>query len=54
MNNDNLLALDDLADVIAQLKDVEDVEEELTPEELASQRRYEQIIKKHKYDNSNQ
>ena len=47
-DNKNLLNLDDLADVFAQLNDIEDAPEELTEEEKASQRRYEEIIKKPK------
>ena len=43
-DNKNLLNLDDLADV-------EDAPKELTEEEKASQRRYEEIIKKHKNNN---
>ena len=46
-DNKNLLNLDDLADVFAQLNDIEDAPKELT----ASQRRYEEIIKKHKNNN---
>ena len=46
-DNKNLLNLDDLADV----NDIEDAPEELTEEEKASQRRYEEIIKKHKNNN---
>lgn len=48
MSDNNLLNFDDLADVFEQLKDIEEVTEELTEEEKASQRRYEEIIKKHK------
>ncbi|MCR5516223.1 MAG: hypothetical protein K6F41_07180 [Lachnospira sp.] len=47
----NLIDLNELGDLFAQLDAIEDVPEELTPEELASQRRYEEIIKKHKGDN---
>ena len=43
-DNKNLLNFDDLADVFAQLNDIEDAPEELTEEEKASQRRYEEII----------
>ena len=50
-DNKNLLNLDDLADVFAQLNDIEDAPKELTEEEKASQRRYEEIIKKHKNNN---
>ena len=45
-DNKNLLNFDDLADVFAQLNDIEDTPEELTEEEKASQRRYEETIKK--------
>lgn len=48
MDEKNLLNMDDLADVFAQLDSMEDVKVEATEEELASQRRYEEIIKKHK------
>ena len=50
-DNKNLLNFDDLADVFAQLNDIEDAPEELTEEEKASQRRYEEKIKKHKNNN---
>ena len=43
-DNKNLLNLDDLADVFAQLNDIEDAPKELTEEEKASQRRYEEIM----------
>lgn len=46
----NLLDLDDLQDVFAQLNTMEDIPEVVDEEELASQRRYEEIIKKHKND----
>lgn len=57
MSDNNLLNMDDLADIFAQFNDIEEVpaaqaSEELSPEELASQRRYEEIIKKHKHDNN--
>ena len=45
---DNLLNMDDLKDVLAQLETMEDVQVEQTEEEIASQKRYEEIIKKHK------
>ncbi|MDO5383133.1 MAG: hypothetical protein Q4F06_10525 [Eubacteriales bacterium] len=51
MSNHNLLNMDDLADVLDQLKDIEETPEEPTPEEIASQKRYNEIIKKHKKDN---
>lgn len=46
--DNNLLNMDDLADVFAKLDTIEEDETPLTEEELASQRRYEEIIKKHK------
>ena len=46
-DNKNLLNLDDLADVFAQLNDIEDAPEELTEEEKASQRRYEAVSYTH-------
>jgi hypothetical protein len=46
--DNNLLNMDDLADVFAQLDSMEEKEVPLTEEEKASQRRYEEIIKKHK------
>lgn len=48
MDSDNILSFDDLSDVFEQLKNMEDVKVEETPEEIASQKRYEEIIKKHK------
>ena len=47
----NLINEDDLAGLLDQLNNMEDVEPKLTPEEIASQKRYEEIIKKHKSDN---
>ena len=47
-DNNHLLDMDDLFDVFNQLKDIPEEKSELTPEELASQKRYEDIIKKHK------
>ena len=47
-DNNNLLDFNDLSDIFDQLKDIEDAPEELSAEEKASQRRYEEIIKKHK------
>lgn len=44
----NFLSMDDLADVFAQLDTIEEVPVEMDEEEAASQRRYEEIIKKHK------
>ncbi len=40
--------LDDLADVFAQLDEIEEEEVEMDEEALASKRRYDEIIKKHK------
>lgn len=51
-DNNNLLDFNDLSDIFDQLKDIEDTPGELSAEEKASQRRYEEIIKKHK--NANQ
>lgn len=45
---DKFFSADDLSDVLAQLDSMENVETELTDEERASQKRYEEIIKKHK------
>ena len=50
-DNKNLLNFDDLADVFAQLNDIEDAPEELTEEEKASQSTYEEMNKKHKNNN---
>lgn len=44
----NFFNMDDLADVFAQLDTIEEVPVEMDEEEIASQRRYEEIIKKHK------
>ncbi|MCM1466680.1 MAG: hypothetical protein NC086_00925 [Alistipes sp.] len=49
--DDNLLNLDDLADVFAQLDTIEEQPVEMSEEEKASMRRYQEIIKKHKNDN---
>lgn len=49
--SDNFLNLDDLADVFAQLDSIEDTEIAMDEEELASKRRYDEIIKKHKETN---
>ena len=51
MDNTNLLNLDDLKDVFAELEKIEEKPVELDEEEKASQRRYEEIIRKHKHDN---
>lgn len=48
MEQNNLLSTDDLADVLSRLSDLPDTAPDPTAEELASLRRYEQIIKKHK------
>lgn len=50
--SENLLNLDDLADVFAQLENIEEKPVKMDEEELASQRRYEEIIKKHKSENN--
>ncbi|MGN0160148.1 MAG: hypothetical protein ACI4AQ_02035 [Lachnospiraceae bacterium] len=47
----NLLNMEDLADVFAQLETIEEEPVKMDEEELASQRRYEEIIRKHKCDN---
>lgn len=51
MINNNLLSFEDLEDVLTQLDEIEDEEEVIDEEIIASQRRYEEIIKKHKLDN---
>ncbi len=51
MDNTNLLNLDDLKDVFAELEKIEEKPVEQDEEEKASQRRYEEIIRKHKHDN---
>lgn len=43
-----LFSDDDLKDVFSQLDAMEDTEEEKDPEMEASQRRYQEIIKKHR------
>lgn len=48
METNHLLSMEDLAGVLGQLSEMPDNEPEPTPEELASLRRYEEIIKKHK------
>ena len=51
MENNNLLDFEDLKDILAQFNELK-VEEEVVDEEvIASQKRYEQIIMKHKNDN---
>lgn len=51
MDDMNLVNLEDLASVFEELKDIEDTEAELTPEEIESKRRYDEIIKKHREEN---
>lgn len=48
MDSNNLLSMEDLEGVLDQLKDMPDTQQPPTEEELASQRRYDEIIKKHK------
>lgn len=48
--DNNLLNMDDLSDIFAELNSIEDVPVEMTEEEKASMRRYNDIIKKHKED----
>lgn len=53
MDNKDLLSMEDLAGVLNELNsmpDDSDSKKELSAEELASQKRYEEIIKKHKND----
>ena len=50
MQNDNLLNFDDLKDILGQLEGIKVEEEVIDEEVIASQRRYEQIIMKHKND----
>ncbi|MBQ4284067.1 MAG: hypothetical protein IJB96_09090 [Lachnospira sp.] len=48
----NLLSMDDFADVLDALESMPQVEKEeapMTEEELASMRRYEEIIRKHNH-----
>jgi hypothetical protein len=49
--DNNFLNMEDLADVFAQLDTIQETPTVMDEEELASQRRYEEIIKKHKNDN---
>lgn len=49
--DNNLLNMDDLTDLFAQLDAIEESPKEMDEEERASQRRYEEIIKKHKSEN---
>lgn len=48
MDYDNLLKLDDLKDVFEELNQMDDIEIAQDEEEIASQKRYEEIIKKRK------
>lgn len=48
MDNLNFLNVKDLESVLEELDGIESDEAPLTEEERASQRRYEEIIKKHK------
>lgn len=54
MDKNSLLSDDDLKSIFDQLEDTpeEETQDTMTPEEAASQRRYEEIIKKHKTDNN--
>lgn len=47
-NTKNFLNMEDLKDVLNEMDDIVEEPEELEGEALASQRRYEEIIKKHK------
>ena len=51
MKQDDLLKFEDLKDILVQLDDIKVEEEVIDEEVIASQRRYEQIIMKHKNDN---
>jgi len=51
MKKDNLLNFEDLEDIFKQLEEIKVVDEVVDEEIIASQLRYEQIIKKHKNDN---
>jgi len=51
MQNHNLLNFDDLKDILVQLDEIKVEDEVIDEEVIASQRRYEQIIMKHKNDN---
>lgn len=48
MENMNYFNMDDLASVLAELEEIEADEEPLSEEEIASQKRYEEIIVKHR------
>lgn len=47
---ENLLNMEELAEILDQLEYIDEVAEDLEGETLASQKRYEEIIKKHKND----
>jgi hypothetical protein len=47
---EKLISDDDLFDLLAELEEEEPVEEELDEEMEASNRRYQEIIKKHRMD----
>lgn len=49
--DNNFLNMEDLEGVLAELNEIKEVETEVSEEEKASMRRYEEIIKKHKTDN---
>lgn len=50
--DNNLFNLDDLENVLEQLNQMDDTVDEAEDEEmLASQKRYQEIIKKHQHDN---
>ena len=51
MKQDNLLNFDDLKDILVQLDDIKVKEDVIDEEVIASQKRYEQIIMKHKNEN---
>jgi len=51
MKNDNLLNFEDLEDIFKQLDEIKVVDEVVDEEIIASQLRYEHIIKKHKSEN---
>ena len=47
MEEQNFFDASDLEDLFAQLDEIEEPEVELSEEEIASKRRYDEIIKKH-------
>jgi len=51
MKPDNLLNFEDLKDILVQLDDIKVEDEVIDEEVIASQKRYEQIIMKHKNEN---